>query len=122
MPMSASTFRPYRCCASSVSARSFPTHHLNFAYDANNTLWTSAGGPQTPVIGWLNTKMFQETGDEQKSQGWAPFIVDTVGNGKRTDYVEPDQPVGISENMPVIRAGIRAPRLDPLLPRRPMCG
>ncbi|MGA7864932.1 MAG: carboxypeptidase-like regulatory domain-containing protein, partial [Stellaceae bacterium] len=52
----------------------FPTHHLNFATDANQTLWTSAGGPQTPVVGWLNRKMFEETGDEQKSQGWTPFI------------------------------------------------
>src|SRR6516162_8005197 len=34
----------------------FPRHHLNFATDANQTLWTSAGGPQTPVVGWLNTK------------------------------------------------------------------
>ena len=71
----------------------FPTHHLNFASDADNTLWTSAGGPQTPVVGWLNRKMFEETGDEQKSQGWTPFILDTNGNGKRDDYVEPDQPV-----------------------------
>src|SRR6516165_3599686 len=71
----------------------FPTHHLNFATDADNTLWTSAGGPLTPVIGWLNRKMFEETGDEQKSQGWSPFILDTNGNGKRDDYVGPDQPV-----------------------------
>ena len=28
----------------------FPTHHLVFAEDANNTLWTSAGGPQSGVI------------------------------------------------------------------------
>src|SRR2546429_476972 len=34
----------------------FPTHHLVFAEDANNTLWTSAGGPQSGVIGWLNRK------------------------------------------------------------------
>ena len=45
------------------------------------------------VIGWLNRKMFEETGDEQKSQGWTPFIVDTNGNGKRDDYVEPNAPV-----------------------------
>src|SRR4029079_4735161 len=45
----------------------FSTHHLMFAEDANNTLWTSGGGP---VVGWLNTKMFDETGDEEKSQGW----------------------------------------------------
>src|SRR2546427_507153 len=31
----------------------FPTHHLVFAEDADNTLWTSAGGPQSCVIGWL---------------------------------------------------------------------
>ena len=37
--------------------------------------------------------MFEETGDEQKSQGWTPLILDTNGNGKRDDYVEPGQPV-----------------------------
>jgi hypothetical protein len=71
----------------------FPTHHLNFASDANNTLWTSAGVAGPGVIGWLNTKKFEATGDEQKSQGWTPFILDTNGNGKRDDYVEPGQPV-----------------------------
>src|SRR5260221_3733689 len=37
--------------------------------------------------------MFDETGDAAKSQGWSPFILDTNGNGKRDDYVEPDQPI-----------------------------
>ena len=60
----------------------FPTHHLIFAEDANNTLWTSAGGPQTPVVGWLNRKLFEETGDEQKAQGWTPLVLDTNGNGQ----------------------------------------
>jgi hypothetical protein len=68
----------------------FGTHHLMFAEDANNTLWTSGGGQ---VVGWLNTKMFEETGDEEKSQGWTALIMDTNGNGKRDAYVEPDQPV-----------------------------
>ena len=61
-----------------------------FAEDANNTLWTSGGGQ---VVGWLNTKMFEETGDEAKSQGWTALVMDTNGNGKRDAYVEPDQPV-----------------------------
>jgi hypothetical protein len=61
-----------------------------FAEDANRTLWTSGGGP---VVGWLNTKMFDETHDEAKSQGWTALILDTNGNGKRDDYVEPNQPV-----------------------------
>ena len=68
----------------------FSTHHLMFAEDANNTLWTSGGGQ---VVGWLDTKMFLETGDEARSQGWTALIMDTNGNGKRDAYVEPDQPV-----------------------------
>jgi hypothetical protein len=71
----------------------FPTHHLQFAEDANHTLWTSAGGPGSGVVGWLNRKIFEETGDEEKSQGWTALILDTNGNGKRDDYVEPDQPL-----------------------------
>jgi len=70
----------------------FSTHHLQFAEDANNTLWTSSGGGGG-VVGWLNTKMFDETGDEEKSQGWTALILDTNGNGKRDAFVEPDQPV-----------------------------
>ena len=68
----------------------FGTHHLMFAEDANHTLWTSGGGQ---VVGWLNRKMFDETRDEVKSQGWTALILDTNGNGRRDAYVEPDQPV-----------------------------
>ena len=32
----------------------YSTHHLVFASDANNTLWTSSGGGGG-VVGWLNT-------------------------------------------------------------------
>jgi hypothetical protein len=71
----------------------FSTHHLVFAEDANHTLWTSAGGPVSGVVGWLNRKMFEETGDEQKSQGWTPIVLDANGNGKRDEWVEPNQPV-----------------------------
>jgi hypothetical protein len=67
----------------------FGTHHLMFAEDANHTLWTSGGGQ---VVGWLNTKLFLETGDEMKSQGWTALVLDTNGNGKRDAYVEPKEP------------------------------
>ena len=81
----------------------FSTHHLYFGYDANNTLWTSAGPPQSGVVGWLNTKMYLETGDEAKSQGWTPLIVDTNGNGKRDEgYVEPNQPVDPTKDKRVV--------------------
>src|SRR5947199_2436162 len=71
----------------------FGTHHLNFAEDANNTLWLSNNSQgNLAVVGWLNTKMYFETGDAAKSQGWTPLIVDTNGNGKRDEgYNEPGQ-------------------------------
>ena len=68
----------------------FGTHHLMFAEDANHTLWTSGGGP---VVGWFNTKLFDETGDEERAQGWTALIMDTNGNGRRDAYVEPNAPV-----------------------------
>jgi hypothetical protein len=71
----------------------FPTHHLVFAEDANHTLWTSAGGAGAGVLGWLNRKVFEETGDEARAQGWTPFVLDTNGNGQRDEYVEPNQPI-----------------------------
>ena len=70
----------------------FPTHHVQFGFDANNTAWVSAGGPQSGVAGWVDMKVLDETGDEQKAQGWTPFILDTNGNGKRDEYTEPNQP------------------------------
>jgi hypothetical protein len=73
----------------------FQTHHLQFGYDANDTLWTSGGGP---VLGWINTKKFDETGDAAQSQGWTAFVLDTNGNGRRDDYVEPNQPVDPSKD------------------------
>jgi hypothetical protein len=71
----------------------FQTHHLIFAEDANQTLWTSTGVTGPGAFGWLNRKMYEETGNEVKSQGWTPFILDTNGNGKRDEWVEPNQPV-----------------------------
>jgi hypothetical protein len=82
----------------------FPTHHLVFAEDANQTLWTSAGGPASGVVGWLNRKLFEETGDEVKSQGWTPIVIDTNGNGKRDEYVEPDKPVDPNKDKRVAAA------------------
>ena len=91
----------------------FGTHHLMFAEDANHTLWTSGGGQ---VIGWLNTKMFDETQDEMKSQGWTALIRDANGNGKRDAYVEPNQPLdpdqGSAHRRRALRRRAGARRLD----------
>jgi hypothetical protein len=73
----------------------FGTHHLIFAQDANDTLWTSSGGGGG-VVGWLNVKMWDQTHDAAKSQGWTALVLDTNGNGKRDPYAESQQHTGIT--------------------------
>jgi len=92
----------------------FTTQHLYFAGDADDTLWTSAGGPASGVVGWLNTKMYEETGDEQKSQGWTPLIVDTNGNGKRDAYVDAKEPLDPAKDLRVMAAfyGVQPSTVD----------
>jgi hypothetical protein len=60
----------------------FATHHLNFATDADNTLYFNE--LLGPYFGWINTRIWDETHDEQKAQGWCPQVVDTNGDGKIT--------------------------------------
>ena len=59
----------------------YGTHHLQFAEDAADTLWFS-GDPN--VVGWLDTQAYDETGNEQASQGWCPTVIDTNGDGRIT--------------------------------------
>jgi hypothetical protein len=82
----------------------FSTHHVYFGHDANNTLWTSSGPPQSGVVGWLNTKMYLQTHDAAKSQGWTPLIIDTIGNGVRGDYVEANEPLDPKKDKRIMAA------------------
>jgi hypothetical protein len=77
----------------------FGTHHAQFGYDADDTLWFSGTGQ---VAGWVNTKTFDETGDAAKSQGWSPFVLDTNANGKRDEYSEPGKPTDPNKDMRII--------------------
>ncbi len=61
----------------------FNTHHLQFGFDDDNTLYLSS---VSDVIGWINTRVYAETGDERASQGWCPTIVDTNGDGRITEW------------------------------------
>ncbi len=67
----------------------FFTHHLQFADDADDTLWLSGS---TEAVGWLNTRLYDETGDERAAQGWCPTVIDTNGDGVITrPWNEPDR-------------------------------
>ena len=72
----------------------FGTFHLNFAHDADNTVWSGEGG----VVGWVNTRILDDTGDVERAQGWAPLVLDTNGNGRQDAWVEPDTPADPSKD------------------------
>jgi hypothetical protein len=80
----------------------FGTHHPQFGYDPDNTLWFSGTGQ---VAGWLNTTVFDETGDAAKAQGWAPFVLDTSGNGKLDEWTEPGKPAESGKDMRIAGSG-----------------
>jgi hypothetical protein len=67
----------------------FSTHHLQFAEDSDHTLYFSG---DTNVIGWINTRKLDETGNAALSQGWCPAVVDTNGDGRIGEYTQPNQP------------------------------
>ena len=87
----------------------FSTHHLVFAEDAQNTLWTSGGGQ---AIGWFDTNLFLETGDEARAQGWTALVLDTNGNGRRDAYTEPDEPIDRTKDHRV-RSGFYGVAVNP---------
>ena len=89
----------------------FGTHHPQFGYDADDTLWLSGTGP---VAGWINTKMWDETGDAVKAQGWAPFVLDTNGNGKVDEYTDPGKPAEAGKDMRIAGSGPYAVMPNPV--------
>jgi hypothetical protein len=48
---------------------------------------------QHDALGWINTKVYDDTHNDEASQGWCPAVLDTNGDGKITEWTEPDQPV-----------------------------
>ena len=89
----------------------FGTHHLQFGFDKDNTLWTSGGGPwpagSTP-------RCSTRPASAEKAQGWAPFVLDTNGNGKLDDYTKPGQPMDPSKDMRVGGSGTYAVMPNPV--------
>ena len=87
----------------------FGTHHLNLADD--DTLWFTGSGP---VVAWFDTKVLDETSDEELAQGWTVQVLDTNGNGRRDDYVEPGEPIDSTKDTRIERGfyGVAPSPLD----------
>lgn len=60
----------------------FSTHHLQFDNDSDETLYFNE--LTGPIFGWIDTKVYDQTHDEQKAAGWCGQVLDTNGDGKIT--------------------------------------
>jgi hypothetical protein len=60
----------------------YATHHLYFDNDANETVYFNE--LSGPLVGWIDTKVYDQTKDETKAVGWCGQVVDTNGDGKIT--------------------------------------
>jgi hypothetical protein len=60
----------------------YSTHHLQFDTDAGETLYFNE--LTGPIVGWVDTRVFDQTHDEQKAAGWCGQVLDTNGDGKIT--------------------------------------
>ena len=60
----------------------YATHHLQFDNDPAETVYFNE--LTGPIFGWIDTKVFDETHDEQKAVGWCGQVLDTNGDGKIT--------------------------------------
>ena len=67
----------------------FDTHHVQFAGDKDETLY--GNGVFSGAIGWINTRILDETGDEAKAQGWCRGYHDLNQDGKVIRGRSPDR-------------------------------
>jgi hypothetical protein len=70
--------------------------HMAFGNDKDETLYftgTNAVPPRMGGIGWIHTRIWDETHDVQKSMGWCPAVIDYNGDGKTGAYTKPDEAI-----------------------------
>src|SRR5689334_14354819 len=60
----------------------YSTHHLQFDNDANETVYFNE--LSGPIVGWIDSKIYDQTKDEKQANGWCGQVVDTNGDGKIT--------------------------------------
>jgi hypothetical protein len=64
--------------------------HTAFGYDKDETLYITPR--RVNGLGWVKTRVWDETHDPEKSQGWCPAVIDYNGDGKTGAFTRPPDP------------------------------
>jgi hypothetical protein len=73
----------------------YATHHLQFDTDENETVYFNELSGS--MFGWIDTTVYDMTGDERQAVGWCGQVVDTNGDGRIT--LPFNRPVGRGANL-----------------------
>ena len=77
----------------------FDVHHVQFANDADETLY--GNGPFSGAIGWVRTRVLDETGNVGAAQGWCKPYIDVNQDGRVDPKVDREiQTAGIYSVIP----------------------
>ncbi|MGD0909665.1 MAG: carboxypeptidase regulatory-like domain-containing protein [Candidatus Acidiferrales bacterium] len=91
----------------------FKATRTAFSYDSDDTIYftvqSDPGG-----IGWVNTRLWDKTHDDEKSQGWCPAVVDYNGDGKIGKYTQDPDPVDPTLDRQVQYAGAYGIAVNPV--------
>jgi hypothetical protein len=71
----------------------FDTHHVQFASDPDETLY--GNGPFSGAVGWVKTRVLDETGDLAAAQGWCRPWFDVNQDGKIDPKIDREIPIGL---------------------------
>jgi hypothetical protein len=67
----------------------FNVDHNELSPDGTSFVYGQGG-----TIGWVNTKIYDQTHSDEAAQGWLPAVLDTNGDGKITKpWTEPNEPI-----------------------------
>ncbi len=60
----------------------FRTHHVQFAVDGTNRVFSNPLGGGVASFGWIDVNVLDKTGDQQAAQGWCRLYFDVDGDGR----------------------------------------
>jgi hypothetical protein len=64
-------------------------HHMVFSGDQDRTIYYTSN--RDAAIGWIKTRVWDETHDAQKAEGWCPLVIDYNGDGVTGKWTEPGE-------------------------------